>query len=148
MAELRQELADAHNTIFQLRKNAEPYKRQRREGRQGGRRGQGQQSTKQPGPKKEVQVPEWPAKGPKPQPTSPAKVQARMLRTSKRTSDSDEELMYVRANLVRPREETKPEPMVEEKSEVLSQDDELPFDMDQIIGSRQRACPTNQIARG
>ena len=94
---------------------------------------------------------EGPAKGPKQQPTSPAKVQAHMLwtmRTSKRTSDSDEELIYERANLVRARDDAKPEQMVVEKPLALDQDDELPFDMDQIIGSRQRACPTNQIARG
>ena len=38
---------------------------------------------------------------------SPAKVQARMLRTSRRTSDSDEDLVYEKAAafMVRPRKE-------------------------------------------
>ena len=136
VAELRQELAESRNTIYQLRKNAEPYKRQRRESWQGGRRGQDQQSTEQPGPKKGVDVPEGPAKGPKPQPTSPTKVQTSMLRTSQRTSDSDEELVYERANpsLVRIREDAKPDPMMEEKPEpqTSDQDEALPFNMDQI----------------
>ena len=108
VVELRQELAEASNTIFQLRKNAEPNKRQRREGWQGGRRSQDQPSTEQQGPKKGVHVPEGPAKGTKQQPTSPTKVQTSMLRTSRRTSDSDDELMYARANLVRAREDAKP----------------------------------------
>ena len=67
MAELRQEVAENRNTIFQLRKNQEPLKRQRRDGWQGGRRGQDHQSTEQPGPKTVVHVQEGSAKGPKPQ---------------------------------------------------------------------------------
>ena len=55
-----------------------------------------------------------------------------MLRTSQRTSDPDEELMYERANLLRVRDDVKPESMVEEKPQELDQDDELPFDMSQI----------------
>ena len=102
MAELRQEVAESRNTIYQLRKNREPTKRQRRNGWQGGRRGQNHQSTEQPGPKTGVRVPEGAAKGPRPQQKSPVKVQAHMLRTSMRSSDSDEELMYERACLVRP----------------------------------------------
>ena len=93
VAELRQEVSESRNTIYQLRKNMEPNKRQRQRNWQGGRRGQDPQSTEQPGPKG-VRVPEWTAKGPKPQPKSPAKVQAHMLRTSRRSSDSVEELMY------------------------------------------------------
>ena len=55
---------------------------------------------------------EGPVKGPKQQLTSPTKVQARLLRTSQQTFDSDEELMYERANLFRICEEAKPEPMI------------------------------------
>ena len=45
VAELRQKVAENRNTIYQLRKNQEPLKRQRRDGWQGGRRGQDHQST-------------------------------------------------------------------------------------------------------
>ena len=80
-------------------------------------------------------MPEGAAKGPKPQPKSPAKVQAHM-RTSRRSSYSDEELMYERACLVRHREYVQPEPMVEQCHPDLSlrldQDEDLPFDMSQI----------------
>ena len=40
--------------------------------------------------------------------------------------------MYERANLLRVRDDVKPESMVEEKPQELDQDDELPFDMSQI----------------
>ena len=63
VAELCQEVSERRNTIYQLRKNMEPNKRQRQSNWQGGRRGQDPQSTEQPGPK-EVRVPEGNAKGP------------------------------------------------------------------------------------
>ena len=56
LAELRQELAESRNTIYQLRKNQEPFKRQRRDGWQRNGRGQDQQATEQQGPKKGVTV--------------------------------------------------------------------------------------------
>ena len=75
VAELRQELAESRNTIYQLRTNQETLKRQRRDGWQGGWSGQDHQSTEQPGPKNGVHVLEGTAaaKGPKPQLTSPAR---------------------------------------------------------------------------
>ena len=74
-AELRQELSESSNTNYQLQKNQESHKRQRRDGWQGGRSGQDHQSTEQPGPKNGVHVLEGTAaaKGPKPQLTSPAR---------------------------------------------------------------------------
>ena len=81
-AELRQVVAESRNTIFQLRKKADLFKRQQREGWQGKRRGQEQQPTKHQGPKKGVTVPEGSGKGVKQQPSSPQKVQTRMMRTS------------------------------------------------------------------
>ena len=105
---------------------------QRRDSWQGGLRGQDHQSTEQQGPKKGVHVPEGTAKRPKPQPTSPAKVQADILWTSRRSLDLDEELMYERAYLVLPREDVKPEPMDEEDPQELDQDEELPFNMSHI----------------
>ena len=61
-------------------------------------------------------MPEGSGKGVKSQPSSPPKVQARMLRTSQRTSDSDEEMMYERANLVRVREDPPSEPIKMKKT--------------------------------
>ena len=106
VAELRQEVSENHNTIYKLRKNTEPNKRQQQSNWQGGRRGLDPQQAEQPGPKAGVRVPEGVAKGAKLPQKSPAKAQAHimMLRTSLRSSDSDEELMYERACLVRPRE--------------------------------------------
>ena len=50
-------------------------------------------------------MPEGGAKGTMAPQKSPAKAQAHMfLQTSQRSSDSEEELMYARAFLVRPRE--------------------------------------------
>ena len=125
----------------------EPNKRQRQGNWQGGRRGQDPQSTEQPGLKTGVRVPEGAVKGPKPQPKSPAKAQAHMLRTSRRSSDSDEELMYERAYLVRPQEDVKAKPMGEEVHQDLDQDEDPPFDMSQIKTSgmeeepdRERVC--------
>ena len=126
MAELRQEVAVSRNTIYQLRKNQEPTKRKRRDGWQGGLRGQDLQSTEEPGPKPGVHAPKGVAKGLKPQPMSPAKIQAYMLQTSRRSSDSDEELMCERACLVRPREDVKPKPMGEEVPQDLDHDEDLP----------------------
>ena len=146
LAELRQELAESRNAIYQLRKNAEPYTRQRQEGWQGNRRRQDQQPTEQPGPKKGVTVPEGAAKGAKPPPSPPTKVQARMLRTSQRTrtSDSDGEMVYERANLVRVREDPQPEPMKEEKVQTSDHEEELPFDMDQIKTSDMTGEPDRE----
>jgi hypothetical protein len=84
VAELRQEVFEIHNMIYQLRKNAEPSKQQRQSNWQGGRRGPDPQHAEHPGPKGGVRVPEGAAKGAKPQQKSPAKAQAHMLRTSRR----------------------------------------------------------------
>ena len=71
-------------------------------------------------------------RGAKPPQKSPAKAQAHrdMLRTSRRASDSDEELLYERACLVRPSEdvEQRTEPMDKD----LDQDVDSPFNMTQI----------------
>ena len=45
VAELRQELAESSNTIYQLRKNQEPFRRQQRDGWQRNWRGQDQQAA-------------------------------------------------------------------------------------------------------
>ena len=66
VAELRQEVSESRNTIYHLRKNQEPFKRQRREGVQGGRRGQDHQPIEQPGSKTGVYVTEGAAKAPGP----------------------------------------------------------------------------------
>ena len=73
------------------------------------------------------------AKGAKPQLKSPAKAQAHMLWTSRRSSDSDKKLLYERAYLVRPREDIKQrtEPMDKD----LDQDVDSPFSMSQIKSS-------------
>ena len=63
VAELRQELAESRNTIYQLSKSQEPFKRQRRDGWQRGGRRQDQQATEHQGPKKGVTVPEGAGKG-------------------------------------------------------------------------------------
>ena len=57
-----------------------------------------------------------PGKGVKLQPSSPHKVQAHMLQTSQRISDSDEELVYERANFVLALEDPPSEPIKLEKS--------------------------------
>ena len=77
-------------------------------------------------------MPEGAVKGPKPQPKSPAKAQAHMLRTSRRSSDSDEELIFERAYLVRPQEDVKPKHMHKEVHQNLDQDEDPSFDMSQI----------------
>ena len=104
--ELRQECSESRNTIQQMQRNAEPYKRQRQNNWQA-RRGTDQQPapTAQPAPKTGVHVPEGAGKDYRAPRKSPAKVQARMLRTSRRTSDSDKDLVHEKAYLVRPREE-------------------------------------------
>ena len=73
-------------------------------------------------------MPEGTGKDHKVQPKSPGKAQARMLRTSRRGSDSDEEVVYERANLLRLREgERKMEP----GTSVVHEEDP-PFCMGQI----------------
>ena len=95
IAELRQEVCEGRNTIQQMQKSAEPYKRQRQNNCQG-RRGMDQQVSAQPGPKTGVHVPEGAGKDYKGPQKSPAKAHARMLRTSRRTSDLDdsEDMVY------------------------------------------------------
>ena len=91
LAELRQELAESSNTIYQLRKNQEPFKRQRRDGWQRNGKGHDQKATEQQGPKKGITVQEGDGKAVKSQQSPSKKVQAHMLRTSQKSSDSDEE---------------------------------------------------------
>ena len=77
-----------------------------------------------------MQVPEGAAKGAKGQQKSPAKAQANMLRTSRRSSDSDKDLMYEREFLVRASKEEDKTARVMEPSMVREVDS--PFSMDQI----------------
>ena len=103
--ELRQECYENRNTIQQMQRNAEPYKRQR-QGNWTGRRGTTDQQpapNSQPVTRPGVHVPEGTGRDHKVQPKSPGKAQARMLRTSRRGSDTDEDVVYERANLVRRR---------------------------------------------
>ena len=128
--QLRQECYENRNTIQQMQKTAEPYKRQR-QGNWQGRRGA---TDQQPAPnshtaaKPGVHVPEGAGKDNKIQPKSPGKAQARMLRTSRRGSDSDEDVVYERANLVRLREG---EGKMETGTSVVHEEDS-PFCMEQI----------------
>ena len=55
-----------------------------------------------------------------------------MLRTSQRTSDSDEYMVYETANRVRVRKDPPSEPIKMEKAEMSDPDEELPYDMEQI----------------
>ena len=104
-AKLCQEVSESRNTIYQLRKGTQPNERQRQNNWQAGRRGQDPPQAEQPAPRTGVQGPEGAAKGAKGPQKSPAKAQANMLRTSRRSSDSDEDFMHERACLVRVRKE-------------------------------------------
>ena len=64
-AELRQEVSENSNTIYQLRKGAEPNKQQRQNKWQVGRRGQDPQLAEQPAPRTGVQVPRGQPREPK-----------------------------------------------------------------------------------
>ena len=77
-------------------------------------------------------MPEGVAKDPKPQPKSPAKAQAHMLRTSRRSSDSDEKLLYEKAFMVRPREYVEEPHEPKEDRKDLDQEVDSPFDMSWI----------------
>ena len=81
-------------------------------------------------------MPKGAAKGPKPQLKSPAKAQAHTLQTSRRSSYSDEELLYKRAYLVKPQEDVgkPPKPMGEEDHTDLDQevDSSSSFDLSRI----------------
>ena len=79
-----------------MHKSSEPYKRQRQSNWQG-RRGVDQPPSTQLGPKTGVHVPEGAGKEYKGPQKSPDKAQACMLRTSRRTSDSDEDMVYEKA---------------------------------------------------
>ena len=127
--ELRQECYESRNTIQQMQRTAEPYKRQRQNNWQG-RRGADQQPApnSQPGTKPGVHVPEGTGKDHKAPPKSPAKAEARMLRTSRMTSDSDEDVVCERANLVRTRRE---ESKMYTGTSVVHEEDS-PFSMGQI----------------
>ena len=113
-----------------MQKNAEPYKRQRQNNGQG-RRGTDQQQSAQPAPKTRVHVPEGAGKdyykGPQ---KSQAKAQARMLRTSRKTSDSDGDMVYEKAFLVLARKEGDKLGAAPGASVVHEEDS--PFSMDQI----------------
>ena len=131
IAELRQEVCEGRNTIQQMQKSAEPYMRQRQNNWQG-RHGMDQQVSAQPGPKTGVHVPEGAGKDYKGPQKSPAKAQARMLRTSRRTSDADEDMVYEKAAafLVRPRDEYNKLDGATGTSMVHEEDS--PFSMDKI----------------
>ena len=72
------------------------------------------------------------------------KSQAHMLRTSRRSSDSDEELLYERAYLVRPREnvEQRTEPLDKD----MDQEVDSPFSMTQIKTSVMDEEPARERA--
>ena len=91
-----------------------------------------QQVSEQLGPKTGVHVPEGLGKDYKGPQKSPAKAQAWMLQTSRRTSDSDEDMVYEKATafLVRPRDEYNKLGGATGASVVHEEDS--PFSMDQI----------------
>ena len=137
MAELRQEVSESRNTIYQLRKNMEPSKRHRQGNWQGEKRMQEHQLTEQSGPKAGVRVPDGGCEGTQASAEvarqgSQLESQAHMLQTSRRSSDSDEELMYERAYLVRPTEDINRSPKPKEDCNELDQEVDSPFDMSQI----------------
>ncbi len=103
-AQAQQKLAEARNIIAQLRKYQEPFKRQRREG-WSNRRGNGNDSHghEQQRARRNVTVPAGP--GPKPACVTSEEVQVNMLRTSRESSDSDEEPEHEPAYFVRARME-------------------------------------------
>ena len=131
IAELRQEVCEGWNTIQQMQKSAEPYKRRRQNNWQG-RRGMDQQASAQLGPKTGVHVQEGAGKDHKGPQKSPAKAQARMLPTSRRTSNSDEDMAYEKAAacLVRPRDEYNP--LARATGASMVHEDDSPFSMDTI----------------
>ena len=91
-----------------------------------------QQASTQPGPKTGVHVPEGAGKDYNGPQKSPAKAQACMLRTSRRTSDSDDDMVYEKAAafLVRPRDEYNQLGRAPGASMVHEEDS--PFSMDKI----------------
>ena len=91
-----------------------------------------QQTSTQPGPKTGVHVPEGAGKDYKGPQKSPPKAQARMLRMSRRTSDSDDDIVYEKAAafLVRPRDEYNQLGRAPGASMVHEEDS--PFSMDKI----------------
>ena len=95
VAEMRQELVETRNTIVQLRKNPEPFKRQRRDGWQRNNCWQDQQGTDQKGSCKSVIVPEGNRKSVKAPSSRPKKVHANMLQTCRET------LIRMRSRIVR-----------------------------------------------
>ena len=102
-AQAKQELAEARNTIAQFRKNQEPFKRQRREGYNNYRREQENNSygqDQQGAARKNVTGPEGSGPGPKQVASPPKIIQVKMLRTSRESSDSDEEPECERAYCV------------------------------------------------
>jgi hypothetical protein len=91
-AQAKQALADARNTIAQLRKNQAPFKRQRLGGWENRRdNGIDSHGHEQQGARKNVTVSERAGPGPKKAVSPQKKVQVKMLRTSRESSDSDEE---------------------------------------------------------
>ena len=144
VAELRQEVSKSRNTIYKLRKSTESNKGQRQSNWQGGRRGQDPQQAEQQGPKGGIRVPEGAAKGANSLQKSPTKAQAHTLLTTQRSSDSDEELMYKRAYLVRPREniERQTEPMDQD----VDQEVDSPFNMNLIKTSVMDEEPASELA--
>ena len=137
--QLRQECYENRNTIQQMQKTAEPNKRQRQSNWQGRRGWTDQQpaSNSHTATKPGVHVPEGAGKDNKMQPKSPGKAQARMLRTSRKGSDSDEDVVYERANLVRLRDG---EDKMGTGTSVVHEEDS-PFSMGPNINLRFRAGP-------
>ena len=84
------------------------------------------------------------AKGTKAPQKSPAKAQAHMLRTSRRSTDSDEELMYELAFLVRPSENI--DRQTGAMGQSMVQEVDSPFSMDQIRMSIMDKEPARERA--
>jgi hypothetical protein len=115
LAQAKQALAEANNTIFQLRRDAGPFKRQRREGYNNYCREQGNISYRQEQQgvaRKGVTVPEGAGPGPRKvaSPLKTVQLEVKMLRTSRESSDSDEEPECERAYCVRARVSEKDAP--------------------------------------
>ena len=120
MSRLRRINAEQANTIVQLRKTQDPSKSQLRVGWTSQRRNQDEQPVQEaPGPRKKVFVQEGQAQQTKPQQSLPNKEHENMLRTSRATSDSDEEPSISQAYCVQVRKESfRPNEIVEPMQKV------------------------------
>ncbi len=99
--QVTQELVEVHNTIAQLRKNQAQFKRQGSKGWNNcSDNGNDSHGHEQQRARKNVTVPEGAGLGPKSAASPPKIVHIKMLRTSRESSDSDQELEHELAYLV------------------------------------------------